>query len=342
MVKISFIIPVYNVEKYLSACLDSLLVQAVTDWEAILVDDGSSDASGEICDRYAAKDGRFQVIHTPNQGAAKAREIAFHKSTGEYISFIDSDDWIAADTLPIVCSWMKKEEPDVIVMKMIDSGKTLETTRNFVYAPGCYDRQRLRREVYPSLLASPHKSVSEIPGGLCGKFIRTALLCDNMQYIDHRLRMGEDQVWLWPVMMQAERVVFCAQGLYFYRHFPEQTTRQYHERIWQMYSRVIAALHEADLAKREATQFDFSAQIDIMQAEFAINSIDNEFFQGAKGIGHAYRTIREIAAQEDVQKVLCRIPMQAFGRRKIWLQLLSRKRSLLLLLLELLNAKLRR
>lgn len=94
MPEISIIVPVYNVEKYIRRCLDSILTQTFTDWECILVDDGSPDNSGMICDEYAAKDSRFKVIHKENGGQAIARNMALDIVIGEYIAFVDSDDCI--------------------------------------------------------------------------------------------------------------------------------------------------------------------------------------------------------------------------------------------------------
>ena len=98
MATISVIIPVYNVENYLHRCLDSLLAQTFADFEVILVDDGSKDSSGSICDTYAQRDPRFVVFHQENQGQAVARNFAldwmFQNSDSEYVSFIDSDDWV--------------------------------------------------------------------------------------------------------------------------------------------------------------------------------------------------------------------------------------------------------
>lgn len=91
---ISVVVPVYNVEAYLEECLDSILVQTYHDIEIILVDDGSSDRSGQICDEYASKDNRIKVIHKENGGLSSARNFGIDNSTGEYIAFVDSDDWI--------------------------------------------------------------------------------------------------------------------------------------------------------------------------------------------------------------------------------------------------------
>ena len=92
--KISIIIPVYNVEKYIDECLKSIQGQTYTNWEAIIVDDGSTDLSGKICDQYADKDERFIVIHQKNARIAAARNKGLDVATGDFITFIDSDDFI--------------------------------------------------------------------------------------------------------------------------------------------------------------------------------------------------------------------------------------------------------
>lgn len=94
---ISIIVPVYNVEVYLRQCLDSILSQTFTAWELILVDDGSPDGSGAICDEYAAKDSRVRVFHISNGGVSNARNVGMDAAKGDWITFIDSDDWVAPD-----------------------------------------------------------------------------------------------------------------------------------------------------------------------------------------------------------------------------------------------------
>lgn len=94
MSKISIIVPVYKVEKYLNRCLDSIIAQTFTDWECILIDDGSPDNSGKNCDEYAKKDERFVVIHQENAGVSAARNAGLDIAKGEYITFVDSDDWV--------------------------------------------------------------------------------------------------------------------------------------------------------------------------------------------------------------------------------------------------------
>ena len=98
-IELSIIVPVYNVEEYITECIDSILAQTYKDWELILVDDGSTDNSGKICEEYALKDSRIKVIHKENGGLSSARNSGLDIAKGEYITFIDGDDFISPDTI---------------------------------------------------------------------------------------------------------------------------------------------------------------------------------------------------------------------------------------------------
>ena len=106
--KISVLIPVYNTEKYLRECVDSTISQTYSQLEIILVDDGSADNSGKICDEYAQNDKRVKVIHKPNGGLSSARNVGIDKATGEYIAFVDSDDYLKKDYVEKLLETIKK------------------------------------------------------------------------------------------------------------------------------------------------------------------------------------------------------------------------------------------
>lgn len=118
--KISVIIPIYNVEKYLKDCIDSVLSQSFKNLEVILVDDGSPDNSGKIADSYALKDNRVKVIHKKNGGIADARNVGLENATGEYIMFIDSDDFLLQDALKILENKIEKENADYVIANYIN------------------------------------------------------------------------------------------------------------------------------------------------------------------------------------------------------------------------------
>ena len=102
MTLVSVIIPVYNVEKYMRRCIDSIINQTYTNLEIILVDDGASDRSGKICDEYAQMDHRIKVLHKENGGLASARNAGIQIATGEYISYVDSDDWVETEFIEVL------------------------------------------------------------------------------------------------------------------------------------------------------------------------------------------------------------------------------------------------
>ena len=138
MPKLSVIVPVYNTEKYLRECVDSILAQTFTDFELILVDDGSTDGSGAICDEYAGKDSRIRVIHQENGGATLARRSGVRIAQGEYVAFVDSDDWIAQH---IYQNMMEKAETcgaDVILCDIVLETQTNQVVVHSDYLPGLY------------------------------------------------------------------------------------------------------------------------------------------------------------------------------------------------------------
>ena len=134
---VSVIMPVYNVEEFLAKCIESVLDQTLTDLELFVIDDGSTDSSGKICDQYAKKDRRVKVIHKENGGAPTARNAAIDQATGEYMYFIDSDDWIEKDYLEKMYQLAKKYHADLVVtgflMEYYQNGKFV------TYSTSCKD-----------------------------------------------------------------------------------------------------------------------------------------------------------------------------------------------------------
>ena len=140
--KISIIVPVFNVEKYLRPCLNSILSQTYSNFEAVLVDDGSTDTSGTICDEYAERDNRFVVIHKKNEGVAKARIIAFEHSTGELITFIDADDHVNIQYIEKLAKPIIEENADMVSCNFYNviDGKYKEAPARLY---GTYEKEQL-------------------------------------------------------------------------------------------------------------------------------------------------------------------------------------------------------
>ena len=129
--KISVVVPVYNAERFLHKCVDSILSQSFSDLELILVDDGSPDNSGAICDDYARQDSRVKVIHQRNSGVSVARNRGIQEASGDYIGFVDSDDWIDSEMYAVLYQTAKKEHTDIVMcdsMTVYDDGRKVQDT----------------------------------------------------------------------------------------------------------------------------------------------------------------------------------------------------------------------
>ena len=135
MPKVSVIVPVYNTEKYLPRCIESILAQTFTDFELILVNDGSTDKSGKICDEYAKKDSRIVVIHKENGGVSSARNKGIEISQGELISFIDADDWITPLYLSDLITDITSSFTDIVLHGRIN---VLSSNEKIIIKPNNY------------------------------------------------------------------------------------------------------------------------------------------------------------------------------------------------------------
>ena len=134
-VLVSVIIPVYNVEPYLKRALDSLIAQSHERWEAILVDDGSPDACGDIANEYASRDSRFKVIHKANEGVSKARNVGMEQAIGKYVLFLDPDDFFHPQLMELCVNVSEKEEADMVTFTYHHFYRTTNKIRHFLHLP---------------------------------------------------------------------------------------------------------------------------------------------------------------------------------------------------------------
>jgi glycosyltransferase involved in cell wall biosynthesis len=205
---ISVILPVYNVEPYLCMCLDSVIQQTYTDLEIILIDDGSTDRSGIICDSYARKDSRIVVLHQPNQGVSAARNKGLDICTGAYISFVDPDDYIDNDLLEILYSSLIKTQAD-----MVGSYATVivqvENYHPYVYQYHSqiyyHDSSELLRDIY----------VGKLPIEIWGK-LYTCQVFSACRFETSVKRSADSIIWL-DLIQNIHRCVFLHCRKYNYR-----------------------------------------------------------------------------------------------------------------------------
>lgn len=227
---ISVIIPVYNAEKYIERCLESLLHQSFGDWEAICVDDGSKDASGEILDKIAASDSRIRVLHIENGGVSNARNMGIAAARGESVLFVDSDDFLHPQTMEICGGLMQSEGADIVAFTYNRPYRTRHTIRQFLglkesFAPvkfTMYDPQAVEHLTTDSIFdfATEYSKPSDIDRKWAVKHCqpwRCLYRKDCIQ--DIKFIKGiiyEDFPWWSMVMLQVRRATIINLPLYYY------------------------------------------------------------------------------------------------------------------------------
>lgn len=221
MPKLSVIVPIYNGENYLRRCLDSILSQIFLDFELILIDDGSKDSSGKICDEYAAADSRVTVLHTGNQGVAQARKMGLKHASGEYVSFVDCDDWIDKE---LYCC-MEDCVADVVVFPLF-----LEPQKRLRYSgvsAGLYGKTRLERDIYPHMIYDLQTNVSPVSPSMCDKIFRRDLLRAAYDSLDLTLTLGEDAMCTYPCLLAANCICFMEDSACY--HYWQEHSENMHQ-----------------------------------------------------------------------------------------------------------------
>ena len=205
MNKLSVVVIIYKVEKYLKQCLDSILSQTYKDFELILVDDGSPDGCPAICDEYADKDARISVIHQKNQGSVMARWNGFLAATGEYISFIDGDDWIDPDMFEKLLISADKNNADLVVCGYKEASEDGNVDKGCPIASGLYTGDKVQT-VYDSAVYTGKFYEAGINPSLWNKLIRRSLLLGDYIPADPSLKMGDDGAVSYPAISKAKSI----------------------------------------------------------------------------------------------------------------------------------------
>ena len=218
--KVSVVIPVYNVEKYLEMCIESVLAQELKDIEVILVDDGSKDASGQICDAYAERDSRIKVIHQQNGGLSHARNQGVKAATGEYIFFLDSDDCIHPLALLKLTELAEKYQASLVQMDLEHVPEDFSDYRKDIG----YEFEAVQFDTIDAFynIDKDDKSIAKdirlVTLVAWSKLYKKELF-DSILFPED-IKLHEDQMVAHRYIVQAQGIVFCKAPLYFYRNRP--------------------------------------------------------------------------------------------------------------------------
>lgn len=250
---VSIVVPIYKVEKYLDRCVESIINQTYRELEIILVDDGSPDRCPAMCEDWAKKDDRIKVVHKKNAGLGMARNTGIEYASGKYIYFVDSDDYIALDTVEKCCQIAEKENADVVTFGFCDvrsDGKIRKTT---LPKPEKYifEGKEVLEVFLPDLLGPDTKSgkVTNLWISACALFCRLEVIKNaDWKFVSERDIISEDVFSILCLYREVQRVAVLPETFYFYCENSASLTHSYrkdrYERIKHFYDCCIAKCNE--------------------------------------------------------------------------------------------------
>lgn len=224
---ISIIVPIYKVEKYIKQCVDSIIAQTYENIEIILVDDGSTDNCPSICDEYAVLDKRIKVVHKPNGGLVSARKAGLLSSTGEYVCFVDGDDWIEPDMYQRVAESIEFTNADCVITQFYFEYPNNSSKSDYKLSKEYYVRSEIEKEIFPIMLFDNQYYRFGIYPCCWTKVFKRELLEKHLTDTDDRIRMGEDIAFTYPCIMDCQTIAFIDEPLYHYRIIPDSMTKAY-------------------------------------------------------------------------------------------------------------------
>ena len=331
MPKVSVIVPVYKVEKYLKRCVKSIQNQTLEDIEIILVDDGSPDNCPRMCDEFAASDSRIRVVHKMNGGLSSARNAGLRVSTGKYVGYIDSDDYAEKDMFERLYNCAEEHQVDFVMADywLVSNGTRREKTLDI--REGLYTKEDIIREIYPMLIMRECVDYGPLLS-VCHCLYNAEFVKSNNLYFDEEIKWSEDCIYSAILGYLANSFYYLKhECVYNYVQNENTITTTFKPAAWGVYCRMNEKLR-AFFDKRE--DYDFSRQLDLHMLYFAC-SVFSQLKYSNYGFKKKYEVRRNVLNDSHFRRTMNNFKIPDVGIKfKIMIFLIKSKAALLLTLLE--------
>ena len=331
---ISIIVPVYNVEKYLDKCMSTLLEQTYENNEIVLVDDGSTDNSGKLCDEYASKYSNVSVVHKANAGLGYARNSGLDVISGDYVIFVDSDDWVSADYVKHLYTELSKNGVDMCkggFKRVTHEGETISVTQ---YEVRTYKGSKARLELLPRMIGSSPDAHDSLEMSACSTLYNASIIREfNIRFPSERELISEDLVFNIDFMQHAEGACTIDALDYFYRANEVSLTHRYRP------DRMKASAHFCEVIRKKLTDLGYGEDTMLRLDRCFFIYVRMSISQEQKGVAphdkaQSIANIKKICENETVQKVIEEYPVERLGvKQSTFLKLVYKKHSRLLYML---------
>lgn len=274
--RVSVVVAAYNVEQYIEQCIESLCSQTLHEIEIILVDDGSTDQTPAICERFAQMDERIRVIHKPNGGLVSARKAGAAVAKGQFIGCVDGDDFVEPEMYEALADAAEYSAASMAECQLFhyiqESGEKQENRG--VLKQGVYDRDALRRVLYPTLLTERRE-----PPSSCNKIYATELYRRHIGTISDRIVQGEDFCLTYPMLMEKDvRLAVVDRPLYDYRILKRSMSHGYRRGLIDSYTLLLEHVEAAVMQSAEPVLI---GQMDVLRPSYMMSCVCNEMLPDA-------------------------------------------------------------
>lgn len=247
---LSVIVPIYNGEFFIEACIESILNQSYKDFELILVDDGSNDQSGKLCDEFKKKDNRIKVIHKRNEGVTSARIKGVKAANGKFIAFIDADDWVDKNFLERLIVSIKLTKADIVISGCLyEQGDETTASINLI-KEGVYEGESLVNDVISRMLYYEGFYKFGIQPYMCNKLFRKDILMSCFKGIDVKIYDGEDVAIVYPYLSKSKKVTIINDCMYHYRIHETSVSfkkrKDFYENVSRLYLQLYKSCQESE------------------------------------------------------------------------------------------------
>lgn len=310
--KVSIIVPVYNVEQYLRQCLDSVVAQTYTDREIIIVNDGSTDSSLEICKEYVAKYPEIILLEQENAGAAASRQAGLEIASGDYIGFVDSDDWLEPNMYEKMMAAAENTGAEIVFCNVYRN----ESKKEAPYLEdGFYDRERMEKEIFSRLLASFDKDKQENSIRWCNwlRIYKKTLIDEYKIMFVRRFRRCQDLPFTFECTIHAKSYYYLgSEYLYHNRMNYESLSKGYTKNMWGLIKPLVEYLWNV---VDDYEDYDFVSQMKLRAALFSFECADNEIKpNNTKSYKDKIATIKEIMDSETTVRWVNSVNSDSFNK----------------------------
>lgn len=306
---VSIIVPIYNVKDYLITCIDSILSQSYSNIEVILVDDGSTDGSAVICDNYAKINKNIKVIHKKNGGLVSARKKGLQEADGDYIQFVDGDDWIHPQMTEKLIFEMLSSNVDLVtcgVYKVNDK----KTIVKVYFEEGVYNRTQMEKIIFPQMIFSGEYFESGIYPFLVNKLFRKQILLPYCKKVPDDITIGEDAACVYPLILSLNSISIIEEPFYYYRQNNNSMTHSFRRNQTRNVEKLILFLKDEikeyekivpNILKQMDYYLFFMTELNLVN--MAQGGFSNSFLERRKELIHflKYTDLRNAIKRQDMR-----------------------------------------